>query len=108
MFPKIDPKSLKKWSLGAPGGGPWASRGAPGASRNPMSRKSSKKYDKSRENDEKWGSQNHRFFLFSHLFGSEKKGEERNCCERAFFDKVRSPDPFQDAPGLRFEIILGS
>ena len=57
MLPKIDPKSLKN--------GPWgASRGVPGAFRNPVSRKSPKKNEKSRENYEKWASQNACFFVF--------------------------------------------
>ena len=77
MLPKIDPKSLKKRSLGGPGGGPGgvpgASRGAPGASRNPVSKKSSKKDETSRENGEKWASQNACFFCFPRFFGIEKK-----------------------------------
>ena len=73
MLQKIDPKSSKKRSRGGSRGGPW---GLPGRSRKRSQRnfkKTPKKYEKSREHDENWGPQNHRFFLFSSFFGSEKK-----------------------------------
>ena len=73
MFEKIDPKSSKKRSRGGPGVVPGASRGGPGNGRNAISKKTPKKYEKSREHDENWGPQNHRFFCFSRFFDNENK-----------------------------------
>ena len=47
-------------------------------------------------------------FVCLRCVGHEKKLCGDNFCERTLFDKVRSPDAFWDAPGLRFDVIWGS
>ena len=48
------------------------------------------------------------FFAFLRFGGHEKKLCGDNVCEQTFFEKGWSPDAFWDAPGLRFDVILGS